>query len=98
TDVDLIQSNKHNILKDERLLKEILPNFKDMPTKNLIKMVHIESFKIDVLSLIKKDYNLSRSIFNRRWILFKYNKRTFNKCDAVDITEYVKGSGFFENN
>jgi radical SAM superfamily enzyme YgiQ (UPF0313 family) len=98
TDVDLIQSNKHNILKDERLLKEILPNFKDMPTKNLIKMVHIESFKIDVLSLIKKDYNLSRSIFNRRWILFKYNKRTFNKCDAFDITEYVKGSGFFENN
>jgi len=96
TDVDLIQSNKHNILKSERLLREVLPNYKDAPTKDLIKRVHIEGFEIDVLGLIKNDYNFNGNLMNRRYILFEYKKGTFNRCNVFDITKYVKGSGFFE--
>lgn len=98
TDVDLLQPIKHNILKDEKLLEEVLPHFKDVPTKNLLKIVHIETFKIDVLSLIEKDYNLNSSIFNKTCILFEYKKATFNRCNAYDITKYLKGSGFIETN
>ena len=98
TDVDLLQPIKHNILKDEKLLEEVLPHFKDVPTKNLLKRVHIETFKIDVLSLIEKDYNLNSSIFNKTCILFEYKKATFNRCNAYDITKYLKGSGFIETN
>ncbi len=98
TDVDLLQPIKHNILKDEKLLEEVLPHFKDVPTKNLLKIVHIETFKIDVLSLIEKDYNLNSSMFNKTCILFEYKKATFNRCNAYDITKYLKGSGFIETN
>lgn len=98
TDVDFLQANKHDILKDRALLEEILPNYKDTPTKKLIKRVHIESFKIDVLKLIENDYNLDNSIFNKRYILFEYKKRLFNRCTPYDITKYLKESGFIEVN
>lgn len=89
-DVDLIQSHKHEILKDESLLRDVLPSYVDVPTKDLIKKVHIEGFEIDVLNLIDNDYNLYKDMFKKSYILFEYEKRIFYSCNAYDITKYVK--------
>ncbi|NLY77847.1 MAG: DUF4080 domain-containing protein [Tissierellia bacterium] len=93
---DLIESNKHKILKDEVLLKDILPHYIDMATKKLIKKVHIESFRIDILRLVDNDYNSFSSVYDRRYILFEYKDRIFNRCSAYDITKYIKGSELVE--
>ena len=81
---DLIESNKHKILKDEVLLKDILPHYIDMATKKLIKKVHIESFRIDILRLVDNDYNSFSSVYDRRYILFEYKDRS--STDAVLMT------------
>lgn len=95
-DADFIQSYKHDILKDEDLLNDVLPNYKNVPTKNLIKQVHVEGFKIDVLNFIENDYNLHETMFKRTYILFEYKKGIFYNCNAYDITKYIKGSGYID--
>lgn len=92
-DLQFIQKNKHEILKDIGLLNEILPHLKDIPTKSIIKKIHIESFKIDVLKLIKNNYNLEESIIRPTYLLFEYTSNSQQRCMTYDISKYVKRSG-----
>ena len=73
-----------------------MPHYIDMATKKLIKKVHIESFRIDILRLVDNDYNSFSSVYDRRYILFEYKDRIFNRCSAYDITKYIKGSELVE--
>lgn len=93
--VELIQKYKHDILKNDELVNEYLPQYKDMPTKKLIKFVHIEEFKVDMLKLAENDYNLNEKMTTKRYILFEYKSNLFDKCHAYDITKYIIGSEIF---
>ncbi|NLY68081.1 MAG: B12-binding domain-containing radical SAM protein [Tissierellia bacterium] len=89
-DVEFIQNNKHEILKDERLLNEILPHLKDMTTKKIIRRVHIETFKINVLKLVKNNYNLKEELIRPTYLLFEYTSNSQQRCRTYDITKYIK--------
>lgn len=91
-DQELIQKNKHEILKDEGLLNEVLCHLKALPTKRVIKNVHIESFIIDVLKFIKNNYNLDKEIIRPTYILFEYTSNSQQRCISYDITKYLKRS------
>ncbi len=45
-DINFIQRNRHNILKDGRLLDGYLIKYKNEPTKQIINKIHIEAFKL----------------------------------------------------
>lgn len=83
-----LQKNIHDILKDERILSDYLPEYRDMPTKKLINLVSVESFDIDILKLIEGGYRAEE--YGRRYILFKHRDGVMNRCTAMDITKIVK--------
>ncbi|NLW22660.1 MAG: B12-binding domain-containing radical SAM protein [Tissierellia bacterium] len=89
SNADFIQRKKHEILKDEDLLSKYLIDYRDMATKKLINIVHIEGFKIDILKLIHNGYLLDNSIMKDSYIMFEYKKGPLNKYRAYDITEFV---------
>lgn len=88
-DVEFIQKNKHEILKNEKLLEGVLNHLKDLPTKKIIKNIHIEYFNIDVLKFIKKDYNLESKLKTKTYLLFEYRANIQQRCKVYDITKYV---------
>lgn len=90
--VGFIQKNKHEILKDESLLREKLVHLMDMPTKRIINKVHIEYFDLDVLKFIENSYNLCEDIRKPHYILFEYVSNSQQRCRTYDITKYIKGS------
>ena len=88
-EVIFIQKNKHHILKDERILKEYLPDYKDMATKRIINKIHIEKFDIDIINLIGNDYFVGERILRDSYILFDYKSGVINRCLSYDITDYI---------
>lgn len=90
--VGFIQKNKHEILKDDSLLRERLVHLMDIPTKRIINMVHIEYFELDVLKFIENSYNLYEEINEPHIILFEYTSNSQQRCKTYDITKYIKGS------
>jgi len=88
-EVALIQRNKHNILKDGNILYDLLPHYKDKATKDIINQVHIEKFKIDIIQLIDRAYNVTTDIIQDSYILFEYRDGVINRCSSYDITDYI---------
>jgi len=89
---EFIQKNKHEILRDERLIREKLMHFADLPTKKIINKVYIEYFDIDVLKFIENRYNLQEGMKEPHYILFEYTSNSQQRCRTYDITKYIKGS------
>ena len=87
-----IQKNKHNILKDEKVLNNYLKHYKDMFTKEVIKRVHIEKFEIDIFKLFNNDYRFEEDIKKTSYILFDYKDRVINRSYVYDITDDIKES------
>ncbi len=77
----LRQNDLHNILKDQRLLNEFLFDYKDLPTKKLLKDIHVESFGINPLNPSEK---------TPRLILFLYKEGVINRCQTYDISKIGK--------
>ncbi len=83
------QSEVHDILKDERVLGNYLWEYKDIPTKRLIRDINIERFDVDVLSIIEEGYKKEVEI-SPRDVLFVYKDGVINRCKTYDISEIRK--------
>ena len=88
-----IQKNKHEILKDENILNNYLSQYKDMATKELIKRIHIEEFKLNLFELFNKDYIFKENMLKNTFILFEFKDGVINKCMTYNITNHIKRSG-----
>lgn len=88
-DSSISQSNIHDILKNESILSNYLPDYKDIPTKKTIKNVAIEGFSVDVLKTKEEGYN-SIDKDNYVYILFVYQDGVINRCNAYDISHIIK--------
>lgn len=84
-----IQKNIHDILKDERILKEYLSEYRELPTKILINRVIVEEFDVNVFEIINKGYNPIEES-SKTYILFDYIGGRIIRCKYYDITEIVK--------
>jgi hypothetical protein len=89
---EFIQKNRHEILKDENILNDHLSQYKNMATKELIKKIHIEKFKLDLSNLFSKDYDFEDYMLKDTYILFEYRDGVINKCKTYDITKNIIGS------
>lgn len=87
-----IQKNKHRILKDGQILNKYLKHYKDKPTKQVIKRVHIEKFEIELFELFNMDFKFDRDMIKDTYILFEYKDAVINRCNAYKITNHIKGS------
>ena len=67
---EFIQKNRHEILKDENILNDHLSQYKNMATKELIKKIHIEKFKLDLSNLFNNFVH--RNSFTRLYINVYY--------------------------
>jgi radical SAM superfamily enzyme YgiQ (UPF0313 family) len=88
-EVEFVQKNKHDVLKNEKLLNDCLIHCKGMTTKNIIKKVHIEAFKLDLIQLVDKAYVLDNEMIKNTYILFDYKDGIINGCNAYNINEYI---------
>lgn len=79
----------HAVLKDEQVLNRYLEDYKDMPTKKILKDVKIERFSIDILGFIESKYIYDKAS-KQREILFIYKKNTINRCLAFDVSNIIK--------
>ena len=86
---DFIQKNKHNILKDEKLLNIYLIKYKNKPTKQIINKIHIEAFKIDIMELIKNSYKVEDEMIKKTYILFDYKDSPIDRSMSYNITKYI---------
>ena len=86
---ELIQKNRHNILKDQNILNNYLQQYKNMATKELIKITHIEEFKLDLLKLFEENYKVQDYMVKRNYILFEYRDGVINKCKSYNINNIL---------
>lgn len=86
---NLTQGQIHEILKNERILKTYLKEYKDIPTKKIIRNISIERFNVDIFKIIENGYNLveDRSDVD---VLFIYREGVINRCDLYDISIITK--------
>lgn len=83
------QNDIHEVLKDDRVLKEYLEEYKDLPTKKIIQDIVIEGFEVDIFKLIENGYNpIDNS--TKVYILFVYQKGVINRCNTYDISHITK--------
>ena len=79
-----IKSKSHDFLHNEENIKEYLPNFVDIPAKYILKYIHFEPFKYDILQL-KSD--ISAKLEEKQTIvLFDYNtNKIFDKSKTYTV-------------
>ena len=86
---DINQKNIHDILKDEKLLETYLLEYKNLPTKKLIRDVRIESFGVNIFEITENGYK-SMDKMSKTYILFIYKEGVINRCETLDVTEIIK--------
>lgn len=80
--------NIHAVLKDKRILEDCLKDYKDIPTKRLMKDIKIEGFHRDVLEIINNDYK-EKSEIKQVQILFIYKNDGITRFEACDISNVI---------
>ncbi len=88
-DVNDKKINIHSVLKDKRVLENCLKEYKDIPTKKIIKDVRIEGFSIDILKLIDDNY-LGKLEKGEKHLLFIYKEKVINRFEAFDISNIIE--------
>lgn len=83
------QKEMHQILKSEEILNLYLEDYKDLPTKRLIREVAIENFKVNIFEILNNGYN-PKNDESESTILFDYKDGVINRCKAYDITNIIK--------
>lgn len=86
---NITQRQIHDILKDHRVLEDYLTEYRDIPTKKLIRNVSIETFDIDIFKIIEDGYN-SIDKDNGIDVLFVYRDAAINRCQTYDISRITK--------
>ncbi len=80
----------HELLKDERLLTGELIGYKDIQTRDFLKIIHIERFGVNVLEIIKKEYKIDVDMEqDESYLLTVYKDGVINNFKTIDITEIV---------
>ena len=83
-EIDNFKSKCHDFLHDVENLKTYLPQFADTPTKYILKYIHFEPFKYDILKL-KENIN-AKLEKNQTVILFDYNtNKVFDKSKTYTV-------------
>lgn len=88
-DQDIKNINIHNVLKDERVLNNYIREYKDIPTKKLIKHTKVQRFYVDVFKIIQNGYihvEGSKEID----VLFIYREDGIKRCRTYDISNITK--------
>lgn len=80
----------HWVLKDEEVLSNLADEYKNVPTKKLLKRADIEQFSIDIFKIIEDDYNVSGNVSKDMYILFHFLSGKLIRSVAYDITNKVK--------
>ena len=86
---NLNQGQIHEILKGPRILENYLPEYKDIPTKKLIRNIAIERFEVNLFKIMENGYNLVEDV-NHVDILFIYREGVIRRCDLHDISKITK--------
>ncbi|NMS90890.1 B12-binding domain-containing radical SAM protein [Clostridioides difficile] len=83
-DVDDFKNRCHVFLQDNDNLSTYLPNFVDKPAKHIIKYVHFEPFKFNIVDL-KSDINIEIRK-EKNIVLFEYDdKKVFEKSKTHKV-------------
>lgn len=83
-DLDDLKNRSHVFLQNEDNLRKYLPNFIDKPAKHIIKYVHFEPFKYNVIDL-KKDIFVDLKQ-DENVVLFAYEiKKVFEKSKTYRV-------------
>ena len=83
-EVDNLKPRVHEFLHDRENLEKYLPKHVDTPTKYILKYVHFEPFKYDILKL-KEDIS-SKLEEKESIILFDYNtNKVFDKSKTYTV-------------
>lgn len=86
---DIEQKQVHKILKDEDIISNYLLEYKNTPTKNIIKQTSINKFQYNIFEAINENYSLDIKR-EETYILFKYRDSEILKCNTYDITKKAK--------
>ena len=86
---NLEQRDIHNILKDDRILRDYLKGYENLPTKKVLRDVVIERFNVNIFKLISNDYN-PKDVDKEIEVLFVYQEGVINKCKPYDISHIIK--------
>ena len=83
-EIDNFKSKCHDFLHNEENLKTYLPDFADTPTKYILKYIHFEPFKYDILKLKE---NINAKLEKKQTvILFDYNtNKVFDKSKTYTV-------------
>lgn len=87
--VGISQKDIHEILKDERVVREYLLEYKGLPTKKIIQEIAIEGFGVNIFKIIENGYNPINCNSNID-ILFVYTQGVINRCKIYDISHITK--------
>ncbi|MEF9991200.1 MAG: B12-binding domain-containing radical SAM protein [Romboutsia sp.] len=83
-EVEEIKNRSHMFLQNEENLSEYLPKFRNTPAKHIIKYVHFEPFKFNILEL--KNYIHKKIEPLENVVLFIYDdKKIFEKSKAYSV-------------
>ena len=84
--MNLSRADIHNILKDEELLETRLKEYKSLGTKELIKLIQIEKYSLDVLELINKGNLISGEVY----IMTLYKDGVINVAESFNISNIIE--------
>lgn len=86
---DSDMGKSHELLKSEALLSEILPEFKELTTKKLLKKVRIQEFEHNLYEIINSGYS-KKSKEEKTLILFNYKNGVMERCKTYNISSYAE--------
>lgn len=83
-----IQTKRHGFLQNEDNLSKYLSTYKGDSVKKIIKDVHFEKFKIDIIDLLEMNYRVEDAKKHDTIVLFVYSPhKPLNKCYVFDVTQ-----------
>lgn len=83
--MNISKGDIHEILKDEDLLEGYLLDYKHMQTRDLLKLVQIEKYQIDVLELVKNGELIKSPVY----FMTLYRDGVINVAETFDISDIV---------
>ena len=80
----------HEILKDNRVLNNYLKDYKELPTKLVIRDIDIKSFGVNIFKVIENSYLFDEEMREDIEILFVHKDGAINRCRTYDISYITK--------
>ncbi len=83
--IDIDKNQIHQLLKDEDILSGYLNEYRDMPTKKLIRNVDIHKFSTSIDYVLKEDLEGGEI-----HLLFIYEEGVLNRCKFYNVEDKIK--------